>query len=414
MQEQESSRLHHLSQPQHSQQYISATDFIVSDDDELVDNSLELSIKAKPFIPQYATSPQSQSQSQIGQSGSLLHQGQSQLQGHGYLSNTNSNTSLNMNTSLLHGMNNNLNKNVASGIGVLNNNSQSTVPINQSNIADPWGSIGSIRSQNSLGEDSQNNGQQMRGPIFEKHGNSGISNVNNMGGSLGITGGIGSVVAGSNSGFNISLLSPFGGIASPLGTSPRKDSGHSTPYSQSSSYSILNGIPSDRNILRDRNPGQSSYSSNLGSSGNRGPPSDQYGGISNSNLSNNIDTQDTYSDVPSLLSGLMSNKGVLGLGSGISNGCESYSSDRFSRSLDSDDTTAVFGIRDQDPYREQGMNHLSSLGSVGGLGGIPRSRIGNEDPFGLITPLPSGNSGTGLGLRTFQPNINISFPDGNS
>ena len=120
----------------------------------------------------------------------------------------------------------------------------------------------------------------------------------------------------------------------------------------------------------------------------------------------------SYSDVNSLLSGLMSNKGILGLGSGISNGCESFSSDRFSRSIDSDETTAAFGIRDQDPHRDQGINHLNSLGSVAGLGGMNRSRVGNEDLFGITSTLP-GSSGT-RGPRTFRPNINISSEDGTS
>ena len=56
LQEQESSRLHHQSQ---SRQYQYVTNDTNGDEDEYVDNSLELSIKAKPFVPQYSKSPAS-------------------------------------------------------------------------------------------------------------------------------------------------------------------------------------------------------------------------------------------------------------------------------------------------------------------------------------------------------------------
>ena len=417
LQEQESSRLHHLSQ--HSQaQYFSNNDYI-TENDEIIDNSLELSIKAKPFIPQYTSTNMNstilQSQSHNSSShmgGSLLHQHLSQ--GHSFMSNLNSNSSsgnIGNNSGLLT-INSNMNN---SGISGLGSPSRTTGSSNQSNgLIDPWGSIGLMRPHVPVGDESQNNAVQKRGLVFDKHGSNGLTGVSTMSGNSVSNGSNGMGNINNNNGFNMSLLTSFGGISSPLGTSPGNSSGshlqHSSQYAHSPPYSILNGIPSDRSTLRDRNTNHSSYSSSPRASGNRGMNSagDQYG---LSNLTNSVDQQDAYSDVPSLLSGLMSNKGSLG--GALGSGRESFGSDRFSHSLDSDDSGGVFGIRDSDPYRDQGINHLNGLGS---LGGLSRPRPVSEDQFGMALPLPlsSGSVGTLGSNRAFNPNIHNSTQDNSS
>jgi hypothetical protein len=132
LQEQESSRLHHQSQSQsqsQSRQYQYATNDTNGDDEEFVDNSLELSIKAKPFVPQYSKSPATSLPPPMTQSIGmnalqLSHQPQSYL-------------------------NSNVSATVLGGL-----------PVPSSSMSDPWGAVPTQTHTAQHGQRSQ---------VFEKH-----------------------------------------------------------------------------------------------------------------------------------------------------------------------------------------------------------------------------------------------------
>lgn len=138
LQEQESSRLHHQSQSlsqsllqsqSQSRQYQYATNDTSGDDEEFVDNSLELSIKAKPFVPQYSKSPATSLPPPMTQS-----LGMNALQ-------------------LSHQPQSYLNSNVSAAV-------LGGLPVPSSSMADPWGAVPTQTHTAQHGQRSQ---------VFEKH-----------------------------------------------------------------------------------------------------------------------------------------------------------------------------------------------------------------------------------------------------
>lgn len=191
LQEQESSRLHH--QSRQYQYAINETNG--AEDDEFVDNSLELSVKAKPFIPQYSSkSPISSLPPPMTHAlgmNSLLLSHQSQ----GYLNNSPS---------------------AASSLGGL--------PMPSPSMPDPWGSLPLTQAQHLAQHGSQ------RAQVFDKHG---------------------------PSGFNMSMLPSLSPItAAPLGPPVSLHtslSNHSSPYSailRSFSNDFLSMLAQARGQLR--------------------------------------------------------------------------------------------------------------------------------------------------------------------
>lgn len=371
LQEQESSRLHHQ-----SQQY--ALNGYSSEDDDFSDPSLELSVKAKPFIPQYMSPSTKSSNSPIAIPVLHSHLGMgSSSRSQGYLNMTGGNMN---NSNSINGH-------------TLSSNSLS-IP---GGMMDTWGSIGHSRSSNlsnvssnSMGAGSaqglgsaplgmemqlnqlsqsrvgqvQNQGQ---GQIFEKH--------------LGSSGG---------SGFNLSVMSSISNNSSP-NPNPNLQMTRSMPPSpQFSQYSYLGSHSSDR-TSQGSGSINTSYSSTPGSSRGRGITSLDLLGV---------EQDRPYSEVmPSLLSGLLtSNSNSSAISGNTSLGArDNYSiSDRYSVSIDSDDNMRGLESRDQ------------SL--------LSRLRQGkDQDPFGTASlPHPGGRSfgGPGQGYekdtsRGFNLNLNL-------
>jgi hypothetical protein len=378
LQEQESSRLHHQ-----SQQY--AFNGYSSEDDDFSDPSLELSVKAKPFIPQYMAPSTKSSNSPITIPVSHSHLGMgNSSRSQGYLNMT----SGSMNNS------NSINGHT------LSSNSLSL----PGSMMDTWGSIGSSRSSglgnvssNSIGVGStqsqglgstplgmemqlnqahlmsqsrggqvQNQGQS-QGQAFEKH--------------LGSSGG---------SGFNLSGMSSLSNNSSP---NPNLQMARSMPPSpQFSQYSCLGSHSSDR-TSQGSGSINTTYSSNPGSSRIRGIASLDLLGA---------DQERSYSEgMPSLLSGLLTSNSSAVTGNTTVGARDGYSmTDRYSVSLDSDDNMRGMESRDQ--------------------GLLTRLRQGkDQDPFGASSSTqPGGRSfggsgqGQGQGYETeasrgFNLNLNL-------
>lgn len=383
LQEQESSRLHHQ-----SQQY--AFNDFSSEDDDFSDPSLELSVKAKPFIPQYM-SPSSKS-STSPTAIPVLHSH------HGMGSSSRSQGYLNMTGVNMGNSNGNSNGMNSASNGHTLSSSSLSLP---GGMLDSWGSIGPSRSRNlsntslnsmgagsisglgsaptgmemqlnqahltsqSRGGQAQSQGQsQGQGQVFEKH--------------LG---------SGGGSGFNLSVMSSLSGNLSPNLQMARP----MPPSPQFSQYSGLGSHSSDR-ISPGGSSINSSYSSNPSNSRIRGIASLDFLGYEQ-------DRQ--YPDgMPSLLSGLMTSNGSAAPGSASGGARDSYSiSDRYSVSLDSDDNMRGLESRDQ--------------------GLLSRLRQGkDQDPFGGGSlPQPGvrsfGGQGQGQGQgydtdpsRGFNTNLN--------
>ena len=359
LQEQESSRLHHQSQQYSFNGYS-------SEDDDFSDPSLELSVKAKPFIPQYMAPGTKSSNSPIAIPVLHNHLGMgSSNRSQGYL---------NMSSGSMN------NSNSING-RTLSSNSLSL----SGGMMDTWGSIGPSRSSglgntssNSMGVGSgqglgsvplgmemqlnqahlisqsrggqgQNQGQgqgQSQSQVFEKH--------------LGSSGG---------SGFNLSSLS------SNSSPNPNLQIARSMPPSpQFSQYSCLGSHSSDR-TSQGSGSINSAYSSNPGSSRIRGIASLDLLGA---------DQERSYSEgMPSLLSGLLSNSSAV-TGNTTVGARDSYSiSDRYSVSIDSDDNMRGLESRDQ--------------------GLLNRLRQGkDQDPFGASSSPHSGGRSFGGGGQGYE------------
>jgi hypothetical protein len=373
LQEQESSRLHHQ-----SQQY--AFNGYSSEDDDFSDPSLELSIKAKPFIPQYMAPSTKNSNSPIAIPVLHSHLGMgSSSRSQGYQNMTGGS----MNSS-----------------NTINGHTLSSKSLSLPGaLMDTWGSIGPSRSSslgnassNSMGAGStqgqglgstplgmemqlnqahlisQSRGGQVQnqgqGQVFEKH--------------LGSSGG---------NGFNMSGMSSLSNNSS---SNPNLQMARSMPPSpQFSQYSCLGSHSSDR-TAQGSGSINTTYSSNPGSSRIRG--------IASLDLLS-ADQERSYSEgMPSLLSGLLTNTSAVSENT-TAGARDSYSiPDRYSVSLDSDDNMRGMESRDQ--------------------GILTRLRQGkDQDLFGAgSSPHPGGRSfggqGQGHGYETdasrgFNLNLNL-------